>query len=471
MLRGCGRALRVLRERGLAAARGCGPAGSGTSGVGERRRLGEGAARASRRGHLVSGRPRRGCGPRERAGRLARANGREQGQAGERCWAPAGGREPARAIAARKGDPSWRERADGGLEDLSVRVSELLNLLFLDALRCRGKASPYASPLLHDPVVDFLAVEDSGTAPPELIETLHQSVSSAPSTKVGNEAPTGGLCTGGATKTSSWGVAAGAASEELGTGDGALGATSTTGAGGVGAESPWKLPPAAIVGPPDASSAPPVGAPPRSAVGRLRLLSDQISEGRKLAPQLTDLAGSGGSGGLDLLEVCRIVRPGRFGASNRIGQQIAAIVPEGYLTTPAPYKYLIYVPFELFSPILHRDPLSCILISPNYSICIKVPQLQDFKVQILQFPSDDFQYFGSGILDLRHLLHYYSLDLRPSSPDLGVISAHECHSGGGLCGFALMSFVQVGLALHGPFKSSPSTAAVADLDHGKGVAS
>nr|CAD1838608.1 unnamed protein product [Ananas comosus var. bracteatus] len=62
-------------------------------------------------------------------------------------------------------------------------------------------------------------------------------------------------------------------------------------------------------------------------------------------------------------------------------------------------------------------------------------------------------------------------------------SAHECHSGVGLSAFALVSFLQVGLAIHGLVsvefsrpvvttvfaEPSSSVAAVADLDRGQGV--
>nr|CAD1838705.1 unnamed protein product [Ananas comosus var. bracteatus] len=51
--------------------------------------------------------------------------------------------------------------------------------------------------------------------------------------------------------------------------------------------------------------------------------------------------------------------------------------------------------------------------------------------------------------------------------------SHECHSGDGRCAFALVSFVQVGLAPHGLLSIEPSAPAAAssEADRGKGVAS
>nr|CAD1817222.1 unnamed protein product [Ananas comosus var. bracteatus] len=167
-------------------------------------------------------------------------------------------------------------------------------------------------PLLDNPVVGVLAIKRPRAAPPELTEVLHKPIPLGSLGHHGECCPCRWSRTGSAAATSSRGAVAGAAREELGAGI----APSVRHPPRVLAVwdlgSPSKLPPAEVGGPPDASSA----LLPLSCLSlslrRCRLLRQQISENRKLGSQVTDLTRSGSSGGLDLLGVCRIIRPGRL---------------------------------------------------------------------------------------------------------------------------------------------------------------
>nr|CAD1821584.1 unnamed protein product [Ananas comosus var. bracteatus] len=103
------------------------------------------------------------------------------------------------------------------------------------------------------------------------------------------------------------------------------------------------------------------------------------------------------------------------------GHWIAAVSLGAYFIPPAPYKYLVYVPFELFLPVLHRELRFCSLIPP-----------------ITCFDPVYMTLASWSLIELdRDTLH----------TRLG--SSHECHSGGGRCAFALVSCMPVRLALHG----------------------